>query len=57
MSGNNRYANDLRILTSIELYLKSEFYAEHPSFVKVMNSHAGAFNVLHGALDSCKTKM
>ena len=66
MSGDNRYVDDLRILASIELYLNSEFYAKHPSFVKVMNSHSGVFNnvdtllalsVSHGALDSGKTKM
>ena len=58
--------DDLRILASIELYLNSEFYAKHPSFVKVMNSHSGVFNnvdtllalsVSHGALDSGKTKI
>ena len=66
MSGGNRYVDDLRTLGSIELYLNSDFYAKHPSFVKVMNSHSGAFNnidtllalsVSHGALDSGKTKM
>ena len=66
MSGDNRYVDDLRILASIELYLNSEFYAKHPSFVKVMNSHSGVFNnvdtllalsVSHSALDSGKTKM
>ena len=44
MSGNSRYVDDLSILASIELYLNSEFYAKHPSFVKVMNSHSGVFN-------------
>ena len=53
-------------MASIELYLSSEFYAKHPSFVKVMNSHSGVFNdfdtllslsVSHGALDSGKTNM
>ena len=66
MSGDNRYVDDLRILASIELYLNSEFYAKHPSFVKVMNSHSGVFNnvdtllalsVSHSALDSSKTKL
>ena len=62
----NRYVDDLRILTSIELFLDSEFYAEHLSFVKVMNSHSGVFNnvdtllalsISDSALDSGKTKM
>ena len=66
MSGGNMYVDDLRILASIELCLNSEFYAKHPSFVKVMNSHPGVFNnvdtllglsVSHGALDSGKAKM
>ena len=65
-SGNNTYVDDLRILTSIELYLNSEFYVKHPSFVKVLNSHSGVFNnvdtlfalsVWHGPLDSRKAKM
>ena len=66
MSGNNRYVDDIRILASIELYLNSEFYAKHRSFVKVINSQSVVFNnvdtllalsVSHGALDSPKTKM
>ena len=66
MSGDNRYVDDLRILASIELYLNSEFYAKHPSFVKVMNSHSGVFNnadtllalsVSHSGFDTGKTKM
>ena len=66
MSGDNRYVDDLRILTSIELYLNSEFYTKHPSFVKVINSRSSLFNNVdtllvlsnsHGAFDSGKTKM
>ena len=66
MSGDNRYVDDLRILASIELYLNSEFYAEHPSFRNVMSSHSGVFNnvdtslalsVSQSDLDSGKTKM
>ena len=44
MTGDDRCVDDLRILASIELYLNSEFYAKHPSFAKVMNSHSGALN-------------
>ena len=66
MSGNNRYVDDLRILAYIEFFLNSEFQAQHPSFVKVMNTHAGAFNnvdtlvalpVLHGTLHCGRNKM
>ena len=31
MCGDNRYDDDLRILTAIELYLNSGFYSEHPT--------------------------
>ena len=66
MSGDNRYVDDLGILASADLYLNSVFYAKHPSFLKFINSSSGVFNnadtllalsVLHGALDSGKTKM
>ena len=48
------------------MFLISEFYDKHQTFVKVMNNHSGAFNnadnllalsISHGALDSGKTKM
>ena len=66
MSGDSKYFDDLRILVFIELYLNSEVYTKHRSFVKAMNSHSGVFNnvdnllalsVSHSALDSGKTKM
>ena len=66
MSVDNRYVDDLRISASTELYLNSELYTKHPSFVKVMNNHTGVFNIAdtslassvpQGALDSGKTKM
>ena len=63
MSGNNSYIDDLRILASTELYLNWEFYAKHPTFVKVMNNDDNnvgtllALSASHGALDSAKTKM
>ena len=65
-SGDNRYADDLSLLSFIELCLNSEFYAKQAAFVKVMNSHSGIFNnistvlafsVSHGAFDFGKTKM
>ena len=48
------------------MYLNSDFYAKHPPFLKVMNSHFGvknnvetllALSVSYGVLDSGKTKM
>ena len=32
MCGDNRYVH-LIILTAIELYINSEFYSKHPSFI------------------------
>ena len=66
MSRGSKYVHDWKILASIELYLNLEFYANHPSLVKVMNSHSGVFSkietllalsVSYFALDSGKTKM
>ena len=37
MYGDNRYIDDLRILTAMELYLNSEFYSKHPSFVSMIS--------------------
>ena len=39
-------ADDFRILTSIELYLNSEFCANYSSFVKVINSYSNAETLL-----------
>ena len=65
MCGDNRYVDDLRILTAIELYLNSEFYSKHPSFISLISKHSKVFSsidtilaisVSHNALDSNKTK-
>ena len=65
MCGHNRYVDDLRILTAIELYLNLEFYSKHPSFISLINKHSEVFSsidtilaisVSHNALDSNKTK-
>ena len=65
MCGDNRYVDDLRILTAIELYLNSEFYSKHPSFISLISNHLKVFSsidtilaisVSHNALYSNKTK-
>ena len=65
MCRDNRYVDDLRILTAIELYLNSEFYSKHPSFISLIGKHSKVFSsvdtilaisVSHTALDSNKTK-
>ena len=65
MCGDNRYVDNLRILTAIELYLNSEFYNKHPSFISLISKHSNVFSsidtiltisVSHNALDSNKTK-
>ena len=37
MCGDNRYDDNLRIITAIKLYLYSGFYSEHPSFVLLIH--------------------
>ena len=37
--GNNCLVSDLRLLTSIELYLKAEFYSQHPYFLSAHAKH------------------
>ena len=66
MCGDNRYVDDLRILTAIiELYLNLEFYSKHSSFILLISKHSQVFisiatilamSVSHNALDSNKTK-
>ena len=65
MYGDNRYVDDLRILTAIELYLNSEFCSKHPSFISMISKHSKVFSsadtnlaisVSHNAFDSNKTK-
>ena len=65
MCGDNRYVDDLRVLTAIELYLNSEFYNKHPSFISLISKHSEVFSsidtilatsVSHNALNSNKTK-
>ena len=40
MCGDNRYDDDLRTLTTIELYLNSGFYSEHPAFVSLISKYS-----------------
>ena len=39
--GNNRLVEDLRIATSLELYLHPKFYCKHPSLVSCFKEHSG----------------
>ena len=65
MCGGNRYVNDLRVLTAIELYVNSGFYSQHPTFTLLLNDNPGfsnsintilAISVSHNALDTNETK-
>ena len=65
MCGGNRYVNDLRVLTAIELYVNSGFYSQHPTFTLLLNDNPGfsnsintilATSVSHNALDTNETK-
>ena len=66
MGGDNRYVDDLRILSAIELYLNSEFYRKHPSFISLVSKHSDVFSsintiltisVSHNVLDSNKGEL
>ena len=39
MCGDNRYVNQLRILTVIELYVNPWFYSQHPTFTLLLNNN------------------
>ena len=61
--GNNSLINHLRSLTSIELFLRTDFYSQHPYFLSSYSNHGD--NITHNlkhilpvsvsqkALDSC----
>ena len=64
LCGDNRYVDDLRILTVIGLYLNSEFYSKHQSFISLINKHSKIFSskdtllaisLSHNDFDSNKT--
>ena len=63
--GDNRYVDQLRILTAIELYLHSDFYSTHPCFYSLCETNSDIFDnidsilamsVSHDSLDSGKIK-
>ena len=65
MCGDNRYVDGLRTLTAIELYLNSEFYSNHPSFISLISKDSKVFSTIvtilaisvsDNAVDSNKTK-
>ena len=65
MCGDNRYVNDLRILTAIELYVNAGFYSQHPIFTLLLNNDPVVFNSIDtilaisvslNTLDTNKTK-
>ena len=65
MCGENRFVNDLRILTAIQFYVNPGFYSQDIIFKLLLNNNPGVFNsidtilalsVTHHALDTNKTK-
>ena len=65
MCGENRYVEDMRILTAIEPYLNSGFYNKHLNFISLVSKYTNVFSsidakltisVWRSALDSNKTK-
>ena len=39
--GDNSLVDNLRAMTSIELFLHGEFYSKHPSFLETQNKNPG----------------
>ena len=37
--GSNTFDNDLRMLTSLELFINANFYSQHPCFLSAVNDH------------------
>ena len=46
--GDNRYVDDWRILTAIELCLSSEFCSKHPSFISLISKHSKVLSSIEG---------
>ena len=44
--GNNAYVSQLRILTSLELFLNTDFYTNHPVFNALFKLHPQMFSSL-----------
>ena len=43
LCGDNKYVDGLRFLTSIELYLNSDFYSKHPFFISLISKHSKVY--------------
>lgn len=43
LAGNNTLVNNLRVLTSIELFLNANFYSQHPCFLSAVAEHKEDF--------------
>ena len=41
--GDNSLVHHLRILTSLELYMNADFYAQHPCFLSAVREHSECF--------------
>ena len=52
--GDNTLVEDLRIITSVELFLNSDFYASHPSIISAFNKFGDKISVsLKNVLPLC----
>ena len=44
--GSNTFVNDLRMLTSLELFINANFYSQYPCFLSAVNDHHECFVAL-----------
>lgn len=54
--GDNSLVQNLRVLTSIELFIDAPFYSHHPCFLSAVNKHAELFSNLNNLLPWCVSK-
>ena len=48
--GSNTFVNDLRMLTSLELFINANFYSQHPCFLSAVNDHHECFGNINNLL-------
>ena len=51
--GDNTWVTNLRILTSIELFLHADFYGKHPCILSVSSSHDDMFSSVNNIFKLC----
>ena len=53
--GNNTLVEELRIMTSVELFLNAKFYSEHPIFLSLFKTHKDKLVSFNNLLPICSS--